>query len=568
MHPLALLLKENELWLMRRVRDYAVERGYTRYTSTLEEAWRISIVELTKSVAASLAVSVVPWEFGPDDTFIDDPIAAFGVLEAQKHRSRGITLGMFMGLMKYYRQAYLDLVYLSFPLSPGEQNQNGDGTLYARIIGRVFDRIEIAYCTEWGRSETTYNAIVELQTTNRHMTNEKNKFLTIFESLPIAVYLLDENSRIMHMNLVAAGMIDQSATSGGHYYSTPEQRIPFPWLAEELAQVQEAKDEKDYECKIRLPDGTDCQVLARFRLMQDISFKYFGTVVILTDITARKKVEEELNKTQTQLIQQEKMASIGVLAAGVAHEINNPVGFVNSNLCTLRKYVDNLLQLINAYETCASRLHSQKEAFQEVENVKQVIDFTFEQEDAKALLVESQDGMDRVKRIVQDLKEFSHLDTEDKWKEENIHRGIESTLTVIWNELKYTCEVKKEYGNLPLVECLLPQLNQVFMNLLINAAQAVEIKGIITIRTGTQDDQVWIEISDNGKGIPQKDLERIFDPFFTTKPAGKGTGLGLSVSYGIVQKHHGRIEVESELGKGTNFRVWLPIRQPTNNAVI
>jgi PAS domain S-box-containing protein len=540
--------------------------SYTRYTSTLEEAWRISIVELTKSVATSLAVSVAPWELGPDDAFIDDPIAAFGVLEAQKHRSRGITLGMFMGLMKYYRQAYLDLVHLSFPLPLGEQGQNSDHALYASIIARVFDRIEIAFCTEWSRSETADNAIVELQTANRYITNEKNKFLTIFESLPIAVFLLDDYSRIMHMNHVAARLIDQSATSGGHYYSTPERRIPFPWLAEELSRVQGGSDEKDYECKIRLPDGTDCLVQARFHQMQDISFKYPGTVVILTDITARKKAEEELKLAQSQLLQSEKMASIGVLAAGVAHEINNPVGFVNSNFGTLRKYVDDLLHLIGTYEQCASRLPSQKDAFKEVEDLKQAIDFAFEQEDAKSLLAESQQGIDRVKKIVQDLKDFSHVDAEDKWNEEDIHRGIESTLTVIWNELKYTCDVKKDYGDLPPVECLLSQLNQVFMNLLVNAAHAVETKGIITIRTGTQDDHVWIEITDNGKGIPPENLKRIFEPFFTTKPVGKGTGLGLTVSYHIVQKHHGRMEVEGEPGKGTTFRVWLPVKQPDASA--
>lgn len=152
MHPLAALLKERESWLMRRIRDYALGRDYTRYTSTLEEAWRVSVVGLTDSIAAALAISEEPWELGPDDNFITDPVAAFGVLEAQKHRSRGITLEMFMGLMKYYRQGYLDLVRLSFP--PLQEDALADSARYARFVERVFDRIEIAYCAEWSRSDT------------------------------------------------------------------------------------------------------------------------------------------------------------------------------------------------------------------------------------------------------------------------------------------------------------------------------------------------------------------------------------------------------------------------------
>jgi signal transduction histidine kinase len=165
-----------------------------------------------------------------------------------------------------------------------------------------------------------------------------------------------------------------------------------------------------------------------------------------------------------------------------------------------------------------------------------------------------------VTKIVQDLKNFSHIESEDKWTVDDIHREIESTLNVIRNELG-ACEVKKEYGVLPPIEGLFSQLNQVFMNLLINAAHAIETRGTITIRTGTADDMVWIEIADTGKGIAPESLSQIFVPFYTTKPVGQGTGLGLSVSYSIIQKHHGRITVQSEVGKGTTFRIWLPIRR-------
>jgi signal transduction histidine kinase len=175
-------------------------------------------------------------------------------------------------------------------------------------------------------------------------------------------------------------------------------------------------------------------------------------------------------------------------------------------------------------------------------------------------------GLDRVTRIVQNLKDFSRLDCDESWHFEDLHQGLDSTLSVVWNHLKYTCEVKKDYGTLPPVQCLMSQLNQIFLNLLVNAADAIEAKGTITLRTGVQGDEVWVEIADTGKGMAPEVVKRIFDPFFTTKPVGKGTGLGLSVSYSIVQKHNGRIDVQSTVGQGSTFRLWLPIEQPGRSA--
>lgn len=281
---------------------------------------------------------------------------------------------------------------------------------------------------------------------------------------------------------------------------------------------------------------------------------------------ALKELNSKLEQTQNQLLQSEKMASIGLLAAGVAHEINNPIGYIQSNLGTLATYITNFLAVLGAYEKVELSASDRKELFAEVENLKKGGELAYLKQDVIALLSESQEGIDRVKKIVQNLKDFSHNETAEKWMVEDIQHGLDSTLNVIWNELKYKCEVIKEYGVLPPVECLLSQLNQVFMNLLINAAQAIETKGTITIRTGTKNDHVWIEIADTGKGIPPENLSRIFDPFFTTKPVGKGTGLGLSVSFSIIQKHHGKLEVESTPGKGTLFKVTLPVRQmPSGN---
>lgn len=269
---------------------------------------------------------------------------------------------------------------------------------------------------------------------------------------------------------------------------------------------------------------------------------------------------KELAEAHTQLLQSEKMASIGQLAAGVAHEINNPVGFVNSNLGTLKDYMDDLLSLIAAYEDSEEKIDPDTHA--QLKELKERLDIAYLKEDVRPLLDESLDGLERVRRIVQDLKEFSHVDDSGRqWT--NLEQGLDSTLNVVWNEIKYKAKVNKQYAGVPEVECIPSQINQVFMNLLMNAAQSIDTQGHITIHTGYNDDSVWVEVEDNGKGISPEHLGRIFEPFFTTKPVGKGTGLGLSISYGIVEKHGGTLTAKSEVGVGSTFCVTLPRQAPT-----
>ena len=265
-----------------------------------------------------------------------------------------------------------------------------------------------------------------------------------------------------------------------------------------------------------------------------------------------------LEQAQLQLMQSEKMASIGQLAAGVAHEINNPIGFVGSNLGTLAGYLQDIFSIVAAYETAAVAAGNDA-AFEGARNLRQKLDYDYLKEDIAQLLGESKDGLARVRKIVQDLKGFSHV-SDTVWEWANIHEGIDSTLNMVWNELKYHCTVKKDYGPLPKIHCLPSQLNQVFMNLLVNAGHAIEGKGEIGIATACVGDAaVRISISDTGTGIAPAALAKVFDPFFTTKPVGKGTGLGLSLAWNIVQRHGGKIEVASEVGKGTTFTVTLPV---------
>ncbi|WP_232539901.1 ATP-binding protein [Azohydromonas aeria] len=276
------------------------------------------------------------------------------------------------------------------------------------------------------------------------------------------------------------------------------------------------------------------------------------------------EINRQLRQARDQLQQAERMASIGQLAAGVAHEINNPVGYVFSNFSTLKGYLRDLFRMLQAYED-AQPLLAGTAAGAALAALRADIELDYLKEDVPALMAESREGIARVRKIVQDLKDFSHVDARAQWEWTDLHRGLESTLNIVANEVKYRADVVREYGTLPEVRCLPSELNQVFMNLLVNAAQAITgERGTVHIRTGANADagEVWVEVEDDGCGMPQEVQSRVFDPFFTTKPVGKGTGLGLSLSYGIVKKHHGRLTVRSEPGVGSCFRVTLPVAGP------
>lgn len=282
----------------------------------------------------------------------------------------------------------------------------------------------------------------------------------------------------------------------------------------------------------------------------------------MSDLNAHSSEQDQLNarleQANRQLLQSEKLAAIGQLAAGVAHEINNPVGYVYSNLQSLGTYLEDLFRLTDAVDAGAS--------LEDLQAIKKNIDYSFLKDDLKDLLAESREGIERVKTIISAMKDFSHIDDEE-FKLADVHRGIETTLNVVNNELKYKATVIRQFGDLPEVECISSQINQVVMNLLVNAAHAIEDFGEIVVRTRRDGDWAIIEVEDNGKGIAEENLHRIFEPFFTTKPVGKGTGLGLSLSFNIVQKHNGNITAEHAAnGKGTCFRISLPLKQPEATA--
>lgn len=313
----------------------------------------------------------------------------------------------------------------------------------------------------------------------------------------------------------------------------------------------------DYITKPSCPSIMLARVRTHLELKRARDWLHDQNVYLETELARRRKEEQQV---QVQLLQSEKLASIGQLAAGIAHEINNPVGFVTSNLGSLDSYHRTIFEILDAYEAMEACCPAGEAALANIRELKQKKKLARIRADIGELLSESREGLLRVAKIVSDLKTFSRMDS-DSWQWIDLHSGIESTLNIVWNEIKYHCTLNKEYGDIPKVYCIPSQINQVFLNLLVNAAQAIPQKGEITIRTGQVANEIFIVIADTGTGIPAENMPKLFDAFYTTKPAGKGTGLGLSIAHNLVMKHGGRIEVASTVGEGTTFTVWLPIEQ-------
>ena len=262
----------------------------------------------------------------------------------------------------------------------------------------------------------------------------------------------------------------------------------------------------------------------------------------------------ELKSTQIQLIQSEKLASLGQLTAGIAHEINNPINFVTSSVGSLKRDFDDVLLVLNTYKSDPEK----------VEALKKEIDFDFTIEEIQQLILGINEGADRTSEIVKGLRNFSRVD-EGEFKIVDIHEGLNSTILLLHPKFGDKIKIEKNYGSVPMINCFPGQINQVFMNIMSNAADAIENEnGKIIITTSVNNNNVLISIKDNGKGMSDETKQKIFDPFFTTKDVGKGTGLGMSIAYGIIEKHNGSIDINSTIGIGTEFIITLPINNYTS----
>jgi PAS domain S-box-containing protein len=407
----------------------------------------------------------------------------------------------------------------------------------------------------------------DLKHSNRILHEQLLFMQTLLDALPHPVFYKDLNSYLLGCNDAFGKFLGREKKELiGHRAEEFASTENAPTIKATDSELLRQEFNLTYEANMR--DGQDKihNVLVTKALFKDAEGKPTGIVGVMLDITGRKQNELAMRSMERELMQSQKMASIGQLAAGVAHEINNPTGFVSSNLKTLGDYQQGLNELIVEYQALKAAFKAGSDEqnrelagrIEKIESLEAEMDLAYILEDVQSLIAESREGTERIKRIVEDLKHFAHPG-QDKVQETDVNAGLASTLNIVNNELKYKATVIREFGELPIISANPQQLNQVFANILVNAAQAIAEQGEIRVRTQQVDDFVEILISDTGCGIPAENLEKIFDPFFTTKEVGKGTGLGMNIAYNIIKKHQGDILVQSKVGEGTTFSIRLPV---------
>lgn len=510
------LIAEHEDWLIQQILNYAKKYGYVKYTSTLHEAWRISISGISKSLMNALLYSDKVRELGPDDDYTRDPIAAFGIREAELHRARGINFSMFMGLMKYYRQSYQDLVR--------QADFDHDYAVYSRLfIDRFFDRIEIGFSVKW--LESTENELSkELQVANRNLTNEKNKYLTIFESSPNAVILFNDDSTIEHLNFAAIKLLEGTHAPGASYYSHVDYEKQLSWLKEELATFLAINEpEVILEKEISTSQGIRYFHVKMARML-DISDKFINTMVIFVDITKGKMAEQLMEKKTLEL--ERSNAELQQFAYVASHDLQEPLRMVASYVQLLaRRYKGKLDQ------------------------------------DADEFIEFAVDGSKRMQQLINDLLTYARLD-----KNSNPSKVISSDDVIqrVMDNLKMNIEESGAIitaDPLPYIMADPMQIEQLFLNLIGNA---IKFRGDNTPRihisvSNTNDEYVF-SVSDNGIGIAPEFFERIFIIFqrLHIKSEYPGTGIGLAICKKIVERNGGHIWIESEPGSGTTFFFTIP----------
>jgi len=558
--PLTDLITRNEDRLLGQILCLAEANGYFRFVPGTPEEWRATLRGLSGSLLQAFRSDSSPPSLTADDVGRDDGLSAFGVVEARKRRREGMPLGIFLGLVKFFRQAYLDLVRTA-----GLQREEEERLL--RYIERFFDRNEVASCVSW-TAESVSGRVAELQEkhdelsrVHRLAATGKQEWEGSVDCVDDMLFLADPGRRIRRCNRTFREFIGRS------YAEILGQ--PFDRLLSEAG------------VDVELPFGKPVElfhertgkwfVLSRYPFEEAAGSGTGGTVVTIHDSTEMRKAAEELNRknirlnealaalkqSQAKVLHQEKMASIGQLAAGVAHEINNPIGFISSNLSTLGKYLSRIGGFLALQSECIAA-GAPPEQVESVRQQQASLKIDYIVKDLEDLVRESMEGAERVRTIVADLKCFSRVD-ESECRQADLNECLRSTINIAWSGIKNKATLKKELGEIPPTRCYPQQMSQVFMNLLVNAAQAIERQGVISVRSWEEDGYVCFSFADTGQGIPETNLIRIFEPFFTTKEVGKGTGLGLSIACDIVKKHNGEITVRSEPGKGTVFTVRIPV---------
>lgn len=497
------LIENNEIQLTKKVITHLKDRGYVQYTSTLMEAWRLSISGISNIILSLLKKSEKIPELAPNIDYAEDEIFSFGILEAGLHRNRGIDYIMFVGSFKYYRQAYNDLIM--------ENCFEKEYEYYCLVfVNRCFDRIELGFLSEWlNLKENDY--IRDLQTMNRAMTNEKNKYLTIFESCSIPIVILDNDCNIDNLNFEAAQLFQDAIIPGSGYYGGDFHNKYFSWFSNELSLfANNSQKQFRFETSLATKKGKKhFQVM--FTRMLDVSDKFKGTIVTLHDITERKLIEKEMARLG-------RLELIGQMAAGIGHEIRNP-------MTTVRGF----LQMLSSKDQHIRHRESFELMIQELDRCNSIITEYL--------------SLAKNKRV--NLKPL------------NLNAVIGAILPLLVSEAnnrEITIFFNKE--NVPDLLLDEKEIRQLIINLVNNGLQAMDSKGILSIRTCVEKSHVILSIEDQGTGIPSELIDKIGTPFVTTKT--DGVGLGLAICHSITARHQALLDFSTG-ANGTTFFVRFKI---------
>jgi len=419
----------------------------------------------------------------------------------------------------------------------------------------------------------SFENITERKLTDEALRKSEEKHRTLIEIMNEGFVILNKKGIITYANRRLCDMMGYSCSELIDHPTTDFlDQTNIENMQKHVTSRSEGRN-KPYEVEWQKKNGEVLPTIVSPMPLFDEKGEFSGNVAVLTDVTQLKRIEKELieknrqledalrraNTMQEHLIISEKMASLGQVTAGVAHEIKNPLAFMKGNVNPLQRDIRQILELLEKYESTVSDQEVKKK-YSEIESFKEEIDFPDLVQEINNLLKGMREGADRITQIVKSLGYFSKSG-EEELSLSDVHQGIDSTLLLLSGEIGDRIEIRKEYGDIPEIECYPGKLNQVIMNLLANAIQAIHGKGTIMIRTFREDDNILISIKDSGKGMPPEIQERIFEPFYTTKGLGKGAGLGLSICHNIIAQHNGNITVKSRQGTGTEFITSLPIKQ-------